>query len=535
MEDQEKKKKKVMVAIDQSEYSRYALEWALENLHDSIANNHLLIFTVQPISDYSYLQASAYGATLKEMSGATGDDTASHLTKEMQEKISKAVGKALEASLPQLIDRLQTTISSVVEEKINELKESLMQERDKGKTKACPYNEFMACKPPIYNGEVDPIVCQRWISDIEGVFERTHCDETDFVAYGIGQLRGQARDWWDNLKKEQGIEATRTMTWEEFKVPFLRHHSPEAMINKIIEEFIQLRQKGESIDKITGVFLEKLRFCDELVQTEEQKIYYYNNMLSVEYREFMTPSKYGHLTEIINAAREREIELKRQIERGERRALDANPSPTKKQRPNETPKKGNTKGGSPQCKTCGKPHRGECYFKNKPCPTCGKVGHVASNCPGKVSVCYKCYKPGHKMSECPELIGNKETTDTKTEAPRSKARSFHITAAEAKVEPDVVSAPELIRNIQENQKKVALNLLDQAKDLCNKYGITAETMTEVGDPKELIYEAVEKLKVQLLVLGSSSRGFLKRAFLGSVSNHCVQNVKCPVLVVKKTV
>ncbi|KAI7745517.1 hypothetical protein M8C21_015305 [Ambrosia artemisiifolia] len=95
-------------------------------------------------------------------------------------------------------------------------------------------------------------------------------------------------------------------------------------------------------------------------------------------------------------------------------------------------------------------------------------------------------------------------------------------------------APELIRNIQENQKKVALSLLDQAKDLCNKYGITAETITEVGDPKDLICEAVEKLKVQLLVMGSSSRGALKRAFLGSVSNHCVQNVKCPVLVVKKT-
>ncbi|MFS8021879.1 putative rossmann-like alpha/beta/alpha sandwich protein [Helianthus anomalus] len=62
-QEEKKKKKKVMVAIDQSEYSRYALEWALENLRDSIANNHLLIFTVQPISDYSYLQASAYGAT----------------------------------------------------------------------------------------------------------------------------------------------------------------------------------------------------------------------------------------------------------------------------------------------------------------------------------------------------------------------------------------------------------------------------------------------------------------------------------------
>ncbi|KAI3720049.1 hypothetical protein L6452_20957 [Arctium lappa] len=94
--------------------------------------------------------------------------------------------------------------------------------------------------------------------------------------------------------------------------------------------------------------------------------------------------------------------------------------------------------------------------------------------------------------------------------------------------------PELIENIQEFQKKVALNLLNQAKDLCSKYGIAAETVTEVGDPKELICEAVEKFKIQLLVLGSHSRGALQRVFLGSVSNYCVQHVKCPVLVVKKT-
>ncbi|KAJ0490975.1 putative retrotransposon gag domain-containing protein [Helianthus annuus] len=220
----------------------------------------------------------------------------------------------------------------------------------------------MACKPPIYNGEVDPIVCQRWISDMKGVFERIHCDETDFVAHGTGQLRSHAKDWWDNLKKEQGIEATRTMPWEEFKTPFLRHHSPKAVINMIKEEFIQLRHSGESIEKITGVFLDKLRFCDELVQNEEQKIYYYYNMLSTEYREFMTPSKIGHLTEIVNAAREREIEPKKQIERGERRVFDVNPSPAKKSKPNEAPKKGVAKGGLPQCKICGKTHKGECYF-----------------------------------------------------------------------------------------------------------------------------------------------------------------------------
>ncbi|XP_035845772.1 uncharacterized protein LOC118492098 [Helianthus annuus] len=259
--------------------------------------------------------------------------------------IAEEVGKAIENSLSGFIDKIQNTVLNVVEERIQRLEENANQTMEKsGERKGCSYKEFMACKPPIYNGEVDPIICQRWLSDIEGVFERTHCDVSDFVAYGTGQLRGQAKDWWDNMRKEIGAEATRAMTWDEFKAPFLKHHSPKVVINRIKEEFIQLRQKGELIDKITGIFLDKLRFCDELVTNEEQKIYYYYNMLSAEYREFMTPSKYETLTEIINTAREREIELKKQIERGERRAIDVNPSPTKKARTTESVKKTDAKG-----------------------------------------------------------------------------------------------------------------------------------------------------------------------------------------------
>ncbi|XP_022003883.1 uncharacterized protein LOC110901360 [Helianthus annuus] len=258
----------------------------------------------------------------------------------------------------------------------------------------------MACKPPIYNREVDPIICQRWLGDIKGVFERTHWDESDFVAYGTGQLRGQAKDWWDNKKNEIGVEAAKTMTWEEFKTPFLKHRSPKAVINKIMEEFMQLR-------------------------------------------EFMTPSKYKTLTEIINVAREREIKLKKQVERGERRAQDVNPSPTKKARTGELGKKVDVKGGSPSCKVCGKGHKGECRFKDKSCPICGKTRHTASLCPGKVFVCYKCYQPGHKKSECPELVGKRDTKESPTEAPKAKARSFQLTAAEAKTEPHVVSEVEI--------------------------------------------------------------------------------------------
>ncbi|KAF5816405.1 putative nucleotidyltransferase, Ribonuclease H [Helianthus annuus] len=289
-----------------------------------------------------------------------------------------------------------------------------------------------------------------------------------------------------------GAEAARVMTWDEFKVPFLKHHSPKAVINRIKEEFIQLRQKGETIDKITGIFLDKLRFCDELVTTEEQKIYYYYNMLSAEYREFMTPSKYETLTEIINTAREREIELKKQVERGERRAHDVNPSPTKKARTGESGKKVDAKGGSPNCKVCGKGHKGECRFKDKPCPICNKTGHTASLCPGKVSVCYNCYQPGHKKSECPDLVGKKDVKESPAEAPKAKARSFQLTAAEAKTEPDVVSGIFTINSIPArvlfdtgaNKSFISNGFIRHPSFVLTKLPVPLEV--EVGDNKSFI-------------------------------------------------
>ncbi|PHT33383.1 hypothetical protein CQW23_25183 [Capsicum baccatum] len=96
-----------------------------------------------------------------------------------------------------------------------------------------------------------------------------------------------------------------------------------------------------------------------------------------------------------------------------------------------------------------------------------------------------------------------------------------------------VASPQLMASVQQNQKKVANALLKKAKDFCTQYEIVAETMTQMGDPKDTICEVAEKLHVDLLVLGSNNKGALHRAFLGSVSNYCVHSAKCPVLVVRK--
>lgn len=62
MEVEKNKKRKVMVAIDENENSYYALNWALDKLHDTIITSQLYLFTVQSVADLGFAYVSSYGA-----------------------------------------------------------------------------------------------------------------------------------------------------------------------------------------------------------------------------------------------------------------------------------------------------------------------------------------------------------------------------------------------------------------------------------------------------------------------------------------
>ncbi|KAK4753815.1 hypothetical protein SAY87_001919 [Trapa incisa] len=117
--------------------------------------------------------------------------------------------------------------------------------------------------------------------------------------------------------------------------------------------------------------------------------------------------------------------------------------------------------------------------------------------------------------------------------PAKSTYSFAASLSSARMYT-VSSAPDFVDSVKENQKKFAIALLAKAKEICASRGVLAETVTEEGDPKSAICDAVEKHSITLLVMGERGLGKIKRAFLGSVSNYCVHNAKCPVLVVKKS-
>jgi nucleotide-binding universal stress UspA family protein len=62
-----------------------------------------------------------------------------------------------------------------------------------------------------------------------------------------------------------------------------------------------------------------------------------------------------------------------------------------------------------------------------------------------------------------------------------------------------------------------------------------ETQVLMGEPATELALFAHEVGATVLVVGSRGHGALKRAFIGSVSDHLVRNAPCPVLVVRDDV
>ena len=78
------------------------------------------------------------------------------------------------------------------------------------------------------------------------------------------------------------------------------------------------------------------------------------------------------------------------------------------------------------------------------------------------------------------------------------------------------------------QREAAQGVLD---DTVRELGLTnGETLHKVGDAGHVICEVAETLPASVVVLGTHGRSGLRRAVMGSTSDHVVRHAVCPVLV-----
>nr|KAJ0210122.1 hypothetical protein LSAT_V11C400222870 [Lactuca sativa] len=106
--------------------------------------------------------------------------------------------------------------------------------------RGCSYKTFMNCKPPIFNGEIDPVLSSTWVMEIEGTFDTSKCADEDKVIYAATMLKGEAIHWWGMVKEVRGREAAKNMSWDEFLRIFKEKFCPRTVVKQLEEEFLRL-------------------------------------------------------------------------------------------------------------------------------------------------------------------------------------------------------------------------------------------------------------------------------------------------------
>lgn len=98
---------------------------------------------------------------------------------------------------------------------------------------------------------------------------------------------------------------------------------------------------------------------------------------------------------------------------------------------------------------------------------------------------------------------------------------------------------ELSFTLLKSVKLAQEDLVNKGKQYLNYLAVLAENehleydlITSVGTPYIEIEKLVRKEKADLIVIGQTSRLGLRRMLIGSVTQRVVENVPCPVLIVK---
>jgi hypothetical protein len=123
--------------------------------------------------------------------------------------------------------------------------------------------------PPLFIKAKDPLEADEWIRVIEQKFGLLRCSETQKPLFMAQQLRGPASTWWGNFVAVQ--PADHQITWDEFKLAFREHYTPEGVLHMKQEEFMKLKQGGDTVTQYLNKFNHLSQYAIDQVNTDIKK------------------------------------------------------------------------------------------------------------------------------------------------------------------------------------------------------------------------------------------------------------------------
>ncbi|GFY85279.1 hypothetical protein Acr_04g0000170 [Actinidia rufa] len=158
--------------------------------------------------------------------------------------------------------------------------------------------QFLKLKPPTFNGGMNPVKANEWLTEMEKNFWLLRCDEVQKVDIGSYLLIGEADRWW-NLKgvREPG------MNWALFKVIFKEKYMPRALQNAKCAEFERLKQIGEmTIAEYEAALTNLVEYAPHLVATDEIRARRFEEGLRYKIKRVVRPMVLPTYTEVLDRA-----------------------------------------------------------------------------------------------------------------------------------------------------------------------------------------------------------------------------------------
>lgn len=101
-------------------------------------------------------------------------------------------------------------------------------------------------------------------------------------------------------------------------------------------------------------------------------------------------------------------------------------------------------------------------------------------------------------------------------------------------DPDFVGfevGPQYIRDLTAEQLKASHRALQEQTNILKAMGVNAEGLTIQGPTEEMIRKEVDKLAIDLLILGNKNHGLLHSIFIGSITDDLIKEVHIPIYLV----
>jgi nucleotide-binding universal stress UspA family protein len=99
--------------------------------------------------------------------------------------------------------------------------------------------------------------------------------------------------------------------------------------------------------------------------------------------------------------------------------------------------------------------------------------------------------------------------------------------------PMITTTPTgLMEKLNESLETIAIEALDKARKYSQEKGTDVKTMIKHGSPADVICQAADEGKFDLLIVGNSGRGKISDFFLGNVSSKIVHLAKTDLFIVK---